>query len=473
MSDLHLGDKYSLLTRISEDGTQADLSAASKTLRALAECVKKISFSQGTKPSLVLIGDALELALARTHEALTAFEIFIKTMLNADGTLPFSEIIFIPGNHDHHMWEATRETRYVENLSKEKADVLVPFNHTSPMFCTAGSSCTDYFLGSLLKSGRIGALKQNLPVLTSYPNFALKNDSRCVIMSHGHYIEPFYRVMSELDKRLFPQKDKPTDIEDLERQNFAWLDFFWSSMGRQGEAGKSVEHIYYSLNNSKELRKLLVNLLKSFVKSDDKISGDFLDSLVFEKALEWLIKKISKRERINNQAQLGKDAVEGLYDYLNQYVASQYNKENGQENNDMVELETSFIFGHTHSPFCLRTPSKSGAFKKSFARFSKPLDLYNTGGWVIEDTEPNLTHGAFLVVIDENLECAAIDMYMEKADGHESPLQVLSAAGQENDLVLYCRKLINEDCFAKFSKDAAFAVADRIDFREKFAEKFK
>jgi len=78
-----------------------------------------------------------------------------------------------------------------------------------------------------------------------------------------------------------------------------------------------------------------------------------------------------------------------------------------------------------------------------------------------------------LVVIDENLECAAIDMYMEKADGHESPLQVLSAAGQENDLVLYCRKLINEDCFAKFSKDAAFAVADRIDFREKFAEKFK
>ncbi len=33
----------------------------------------------------------------------------------------------------------------------------------------------------------------------------------------------------------------PTTIEGIETENFAWIDFFWSMMGRSGEAGEAVE----------------------------------------------------------------------------------------------------------------------------------------------------------------------------------------------------------------------------------------
>lgn len=485
MSDLHLGDKYSLLTYLikdeenEKDKDKKKTVLPSATLKALAECLKTLAAQQKIKPTLVLVGDALELALASTHEALMAFELFVKEMLIKENEPLFDKIIFIPGNHDHHLWEATRETRYAENPPYDDDGLLLPFKHTSLMLCKSEKEnnpdnlCADFFLSHLLKNGRIKGLTNKISIVTAYPNFALEKNNRCIIMTHGHYIEPLYCAMSELDQRLFPKRIKPKSIEDLERQNFAWIDFFWSSMGRQGEVGEDVERIYYSLNNPKELRKMLVNLAESCIPDETGFIGNILSSYLSDKAIEWLIKIIVERERCSHDGYLSNEAADGLYEYMNKYVTQQYMQEAGIVAKGVIDLETTLIFGHTHSPFCLSAPSLEDPLTEKFNGFSKPLDIYNTGGWVVEDEDPNETHGASLVVIDEDLNTAAIEMYMEKADGLQSPMQIICADGHSNELAAHCEKLIEKDSFKKFSEALAAEALELMKSRESFAEKIK
>ena len=54
-----------------------------------------------------------------------------------------------------------------------------------------------------------------------------------MIIHHGHYIESMYLLMSNLNQLMF-NKPLPTDVAEIEEDNFAWIDFFWSSLGRSG-----------------------------------------------------------------------------------------------------------------------------------------------------------------------------------------------------------------------------------------------
>ena len=49
-------------------------------------------------------------------------------------------------------------------------------------------------------------------------------------------------------------------VWDLEAENFAWIDFFWSTLGRSGEFGKDVEIIYDKMQDEAQFRKLVENL---------------------------------------------------------------------------------------------------------------------------------------------------------------------------------------------------------------------
>ena len=56
----------------------------------------------------------MELALANDNVAAMVFWRFLDFAMEAGYEL-FGNIIYIPGNHDHHLWESARETQYVLN----------------------------------------------------------------------------------------------------------------------------------------------------------------------------------------------------------------------------------------------------------------------------------------------------------------------------------------------------------------------
>ena len=119
LSDLHLGSESSVLTAVDPNTLETDIQQKSAVLVSLVECLKEIlcDHSGAKKPSLVLAGDVLELALATTNIAASVFTQFLELLLE-DGELPVDRtIVYVPGNHDHRLWETARERQYASYVS--------------------------------------------------------------------------------------------------------------------------------------------------------------------------------------------------------------------------------------------------------------------------------------------------------------------------------------------------------------------
>ncbi|MGO9175038.1 MAG: metallophosphoesterase [Desulfobaccales bacterium] len=257
LSDLHLGAELSLLTGLKADSTtgkpqvdakgqaQVDPLNPSLVLVELMNCLRSLIKDQSRKPTLILLGDILELALANDNVAAMVFERFLELAMAAGGEL-FERMVYIPGNHDHHLWESARETQYVSNYlahTRPQDDLEIPW-HTTNIFMDddPNRQVPCFFLNGLVH--RYDRLK-NFNINTVYPNYGLRQGQRFVIFHHGHFVESIYKLMTTLKDCIFPQQ-RPTEMKvwDLEAENFAWIDFFWSTLGRSGDWGKDVEIIY-------------------------------------------------------------------------------------------------------------------------------------------------------------------------------------------------------------------------------------
>src|SRR6266581_1090753 len=118
------------------------------------------------------------------------FERFMELIVPRNGDPLFAdEIVYIPGNHDHHLWETARETQYANFLKKNPGlqNLPVPW-HTTNIF--EGDVVPAFFLDTVIQ--RHEAMK-DISVRTVYPNFGLKDGrGKAVVFSHGHLIESIY-----------------------------------------------------------------------------------------------------------------------------------------------------------------------------------------------------------------------------------------------------------------------------------------
>jgi metallophosphoesterase superfamily enzyme len=72
------------------------------------------------KPTLVLNGDIMELSLTSTHKAAMSFQRLIELLMPAGEENLFNdEILFIPGNHDHNLWETSRFNAYLDLIKED------------------------------------------------------------------------------------------------------------------------------------------------------------------------------------------------------------------------------------------------------------------------------------------------------------------------------------------------------------------
>lgn len=258
VSDLHFGDNDSLFTPFSTPSTQS-----------FHLCLKKLIDSEcRDKPSLILCGDIIELALASPSKSLHVFEQFLTEV----GQM-FSNIIYIPGNHDHHLWESAREDQY-EQYIRERApggsQFESPWHHT---YMLAPTPLPIGIIESFCK--RNDALK-SLKINCVYPNLGFFNAQRCVTISHGHYTESKYSLGSWLKQKLI-RLPPPRDIDQLEEENFAWIDFLWSTLRQTGTLGQGVETMYEVYLSPRGPITLIYNLVKNLI--DRPVIGSTLGTL--------------------------------------------------------------------------------------------------------------------------------------------------------------------------------------------------
>ena len=449
LSDLHFGAYNSLLTYTSFDGK---LDAGKKSdvlihfLNILEEIISKVNKKR--KAKFILNGDIFELALANTNEAVMTFDSFLELAFTKGRRELFSDkMIFIPGNHDHHLWETARERQYLEYMTKLEPGEFIepPWHHTKMIKPNPLKSRFITILMQRHKNLRDGR------AMTVYPNLTLVNreTEKYVVISHGHFIENIYYLMSNLQSILLNSKSFPETIDQIERENFAWIDFFWSVLGRSGDVGTSIGIMYDMLQDEKALNELANNLVTYLLKR-----GDFPGSLqnMLKPIIGYILTKVVSQIAVNERGLtddiLGKDAMSGLRAYITGPLKLQFM----HENKSVLPKKMEFVFGHTHKPFC--------KMESGFADTGYPekIGIMNTGGWVIDTVLPQKQVGGAITIIDEDKNIVLLRLY------NETDLEIkLETTENENPLFqkLVEKMDLKSKTFADFTKSVDLGIQNK------------
>ncbi|HVE87652.1 MAG TPA: hypothetical protein VND93_32565 [Myxococcales bacterium] len=452
LSDTHLGSDTSLLTALDRDG-RVDPTRPSEPLSCLAACLRSlVAANEGPeKPALVLNGDVLELALSTTNVAVMSFQRALEQLLPR-GESPFiSRLVYLPGNHDHHVWQAAREQQYCAEVRRAPAGPLPHVPHATALLGTAP-----------MRSALLDAVVEGLgpqravPVDVLYPNLALRSEDgrRLVVIHHGHFLEPLYSAMSRLQGALFPGRPPAVTVEELEADNGAWIDFFWSSLGNSGDVGADVELLYEKLQSPEQVQALLANLARALARQNRNALVAGLESFAFTHLLLPLAAPLLNLFRAQTAQELSDEERQGLLQYVLGPLRNQALAELGG-----LPPSVAFAFGHTHRAFAREIPVPG---------LGQPLQVFNTGGWVVDSQRTQPLNGASVLLVDETLEVAGIRLYAEADRLEDYPYQVsvFGLAGPDGRPGPFQRRVAEVvqrsiSLWRAFSRSAGPAVAER------------
>lgn len=408
LSDMHFGADNSILTRLSSTDGTVDPMHPSDLLVHLVNCLRHvITENTGDRlPTLILNGDILDLAFSTENVAALAFRHFLELTMpeNPAARLFDPKILFIPGNHDHHLWETCRERQYADGLADADWSSPLPGPaHITPMRDPEGVS--GFFVDAIVKSL---PWLQDVEVRTVYPNLALATKEKLVVVSHGHFIENAYLMVSSFADLLYPDTPPPMTMESWEAQNFAWIDFVWSVLGRSGQIGVKEEDVYDTENSPDAIGALVGRAARNLLLEKGGKTGKALAPGVGEIVTSLVTEQF---ERGKPDKLLDDDGA-GVRRFLQVPVQSQIREEFAKD----VPNDIAFVFGHTHKPFEMRM--KVPGF------LSPDVAMYNSGGWVVDSPHVKKLIGGAIVLMDEALNIASLRMYNEACERDQYKVSV-------------------------------------------------
>lgn|GEM_PF-1686144 len=393
LSDLHLGEEDGLLTPLDSSGGP-DPGITPLLWEHLADLLEEITRNNKERPSLILLGDVVEFALSDPITAQRLFFQFI-SYLTKDRHL-FQRIIYIPGNHDHRVWELAKYAQYVSYVNRKGYGVLNdrPWNRTK---CVVSK---DYHYVRPWFWEKIENEKIDLRIL--YPNYCITNEgtNRILLLHHGHFLESIYLFLSYLRSIIFGIP-LPDSVERLEEENHPWVEFLFSSFGFTGELGKDVETFYDMLQSPKKMEMLMFD-------SGKRLANMFLHNSVGQRFLKKILPYILKAatrfiydvaERYKHQEILGEKLLNNLKWYIKGPLRSQVMEELEEKGYELEMFQKCiFTFGHTHKPF----------YRELNLGFFPSLELYNLGSFVVDTPFPSEAYGTGIGIVDENLNMCMI-----------------------------------------------------------------
>lgn len=417
LSDLHLGADTSLLTTLESLEGPIRPRDVSAVLSKLCDCLHNLLSDADRSVQLVLNGDILDLAFSDISVATMVFQGFIAQLMTPrNGRTPFDpRILFVAGNHDHHLWETARQYRFVDTLACQAPNgMLKTMTHTTLPLEEEGIRAVD-----LESAIRRQPELAHITVNAIYPNLMLFSGSRALFVTHGHFSEAAYSFMSSFAKLLSPDLPYPTNVEDLEADNFAWIDFVWSMLGRSGAIGRELERIYELENAPKEFEHFIGSAITRYLHAKKGQISNATGGQI-QSEIEALMR--CRLERFTPETLLGDDGV-GLRDYLEGPVCAQMQGA-GIDVNGLTQA--SVVFGHTHKPMEMDFACKAFG--------SESVHLYNSGGWVVDSPEPESLYGGAAILADDDLHVVSLRFFNQPGpDAKADPGVRLAALRPESN----------------------------------------
>lgn len=459
VSDLHLGALNSVLTAVATDGTHVERGSPPPAMIALAACIRALHAGQDELPELVVLGDLFELALVSTDAAAATFGQFVASLRIGEPDASVAPLIrFVPGNHDHRLWTAARSAHYLEQLRQVSGDdaALPEARHATELLPEHQRLAVRDEFVELLATRVVTGVP--ITVEQNYPNLGIvtPDGRKAVVLSHGHFVEPLYRLMSNLDLAFALQR--PEDLPrawQLEADNGSWIDFFWSSMGDSGDVTGIVRNLYESMQSAEAMEAEIL-AIKRFIAKRHPGPRGVLEAWLASTALRTEGVSRLHRERHRPDTTLSPAAERGLAQFVAGPVRSQLSP---AEPDHMT-----FVFGHTHKPF---------VDSRTIEGFVNPVSIVNTGGWVVDSVDSDPRKGASLIAVDWDANVAVVRCYTQQDDEAAFRITVTSGdANQDNPLVAELGALIDpaRDPWLSLGQSLSAAVNDRSrELRERLA----
>ena len=480
ISDLHLGARYSILS--SRDSLHRfDVDEVSDCLLELVDALRSYlpKVFDDELPKLVLLGDLVDFDFASLTDIVRSMNVLVEALFDPSKPALFQkDIILVPGNHDHHFWQTEKDALFLERFQelKKRPAERIPYQ------------TTDLFRQSSLSSSLLNALphakKLGLNFELRYPNWGLwqtgpsgKRDKQ-VIFHHGHYVEPLYRMVTTVNQIISDIADP--DIEELERQNGGWINFFWSSLGASPAQRDNTVMLFDIMQNpaatyrySQRLAALVSDYLSR--QSGTSPSNTLINNLSLEKVLTGIFSATLGRgfqaERASSHRTLSKDGWDGLEWYLSKPLRQQILddaplKPGDRRGAGLVETDTTFVFGHTHKPF-QDTVGVTG--------YQQPVKVFNSGGWVVDQPDFSAAQGGAIVLVDRDLNVASLRLFQAPVNGKMPPV---AAAGShlgeraDNPLLQRMQDTIDQGHWQAFQDSACLAMQQRaMEVRDQFFDR--
>lgn len=189
LSDLHLGEPEGLLYDRGVNIQDVVLSRVSELARA------RDGLEDGIE-ELILIGDIADLSEATEREAYQNTKAFLTALL---GKVPVDKIIYIPGNHDHHLWVEMLKTHYGKGYNECRPKTRVTIQRP------------DVFIKNCLPVDYKGQVEAH------YPFYQVRVDDSHFLFDHGH-------LFSSLLSRM---AGPVTSLEEMEERTWEFMEFIW------------------------------------------------------------------------------------------------------------------------------------------------------------------------------------------------------------------------------------------------------
>ncbi len=378
----------------------------SPVTRAFAAALNAMLAEQDDQPQLVMMGDLLDLQFSDRAHATQSGLSFLKA-LNSEGRFA-PEMIATAGNHDHALWtDARLNLTHHDQLSP---DPEVGYRKITPAF-QPEPAAQSRLLNEM--AGRAGFKSVDL----RYPNIALGDRERTVLIHHGHFMEAPYKLISDLTDVLSGHPRRFLTAEEIASENAAWIDFFWATLGETG-FGTGGYDVYQNLLSvagfrtfSAKAAALIAEKLGEMVPMGGNLTVHHTLRMAARVGIDAGMGPFLDSERMAVVESLTTEGWDGVRWYLDGVCRSQIKGElwpDPQDEEDCRVADLTFIFGHTHKPFADRLVSDASP---------NPVRVYNTGGWTLNGPRFDTAAGAGMILIDDALNVVLVRVLGTPQDG--------------------------------------------------------
>jgi UDP-2,3-diacylglucosamine pyrophosphatase LpxH len=354
LSDIHFGEGDTMLAVRSE----ADVEG-----RARVDGLVEWLGDHGPLKEIVLLGDIWELWTATFTEASLESSYFLSRL----ATLPCEQIVFLPGNHDHHLLV---QHQMVEQILAMRDDhnLEVPA-HTQRRF-------EDSHLSRLFPP----EVRERFVV--SYPDhFAILGD-RHIVFHHGHHTALLHEGRSVFSSvpLFFLQRMEEIGLHEVTRSDLEL-------------AGMILFEFMYAFSLGRRTRAKMNALWDRFLGMKTRMAA--ISAFLLRPLQRW----VSTTERGTVLQEVG------CYGPAVKRVLALAEQEHGRA----LPCD-GYIFGHTHRAGIVRMTDAQG----------KPLIIANPGTWLHEPAKKNASsEGTFLLLDPKH-----IVLYRQGGDLSVRPLDI-------------------------------------------------